>query len=401
VRQALKLVRMLKHAFALWILAIAGCSALGPTTPIDPWLRSEKKPKRLLVIVLKNLDPETTHSGVLPNIQRLKSHSLAFAQASLGHLFPIPSVSHLVLTTGRLPRHLPWNNDLFWDRSGVLGKRNRFHPVDKLTPSDFSNILTPLTPSLLRKIPGPPNSKLVIAPKADEAFPLASPTNESRILTGIPPAHLGSERWVTDGILSFLTTEPDWRVVLASFDNSSSDFSQSDEQLGRLLDYLEQKSLLSETAIILTSHSQVSSKSPALRYYLKNKDLKSVLKFSSNLKNTPGVTEIYYKREISGRFYYIRTFRLSPQKNETPALLQTLASERSPDVIGFFEETPKNIALLVWSPNLRFDNPVIKNQIEQTQIRFVDIHPVVLGLLGLPEDSSLDGSALGIKSLIY
>jgi hypothetical protein len=397
----LKLGPMLKRTFALWILAIAGCSALGPTTPIDPWLRSEKKPKRLLVIVLKNLDPETTDLSVLPNIQRLKSHSLSFAHASLGHLFPIPAVSHLVLTTGRLPRHLPWNNDLFWDRSGVLGKRNRFHPVDKLTPSEFSNILAPTNPSLLRKVPGPPNSKLVIAPKADEAFPLATPTTESRILTGIPPAHLGSERWVTDGILSFLTTEPDWRVVLASFDNPSSNFSQSDEQLGRLLDYLEQKSLLSETAIILASQPQASSKATALRYYLKDKDLKSVLKFSSNLKNTPGVTEIYYKREISGRFYYIRTYRLSSQKNETPALLQTLASEHSPDVIGFLEETPKHIVLVVWSPNLRFDNPVIRNQMEQTQIRFVDIHPVVLELLGLPSDSSLDGSSLGIQSLIY
>jgi hypothetical protein len=392
---------MLKHAFALWLLAVAGCSSLGPTTPTDPWLRSEKKPKRLLVILVKNFNPETTDLTLLPNFQRLKSHSVAFAHASLGHLFPIPSVSHLVLTTGRLPRHLPWNNDLFWDRSGVLGKRNRFQPVNQLTPSDFSHILSSLNPSLLRKIPGPPNAKLVVAPKGYEAFPLASPTTESRILTGIPPAHLGPERWVTDGILSFFTTEPDWRMVLADFDNTSSDFAQSDEQLGRLLDVLEQKALLSETAIILTSHPQSETKTIPLRYYLKDKDLKSVLKFSSNLKNTAGVTEIYYKKEISGRFYYIRTYRLSPQKNETPALLQTLASERSPDVIGFFGETPKNIPLLIWSPNLRFDNPVIKNQIEQIQIRFVDIHPVVLDLFGLPQDSSLDGTSLGIQSLIY
>ncbi|NBX77683.1 MAG: hypothetical protein EBQ92_14130 [Proteobacteria bacterium] len=401
VRQMLKLAPMLKLGFAICLLAIVGCSALGPTSPPDAWMAGEKKPKRLVIILLKNLTPEATDLNVLPNFQRLKSHSLSFAQASLGHLFPVSSVSHLVLTTGRFPRHLPLCDDQFWDRSGLLGARNRFYSVNKLSASDFSKILSPVSPSLLRKVPGPPNSKLVIAPRTDEAFPLASPTTESRILTGVPPAHLGSEKWVTDGILSFFNTEPDWRMVLASFDNPSTDFSSSDEQLGRLLDFLEQKNLLNETAIILTSHPTIPTKSTALRYYLKNKDLKSVLKFASQLKTTHGISEIYYKKEISGRFYYIRTFRSSHSKNETPGLLQSLGSDHSPDVIGFLEGAADNISLLVWSPNIRFDNPAIRNQVEQAPVRIVDIHPIALELLGLPQDSSLDGSSLGIQSLIY
>ena len=392
---------MLKITFTLCLLAITGCSALGPTTPPNPWMASEKKPKRVIVIILKNLTPEATHLNALPNFQRLKSHSLSFAQASLGHLFPVSSVSHLVLTTGRFPRHLPLSDDQFWDRSGLLGARNRFHSVTKLSASDLSKILSPVNPSLLKKIPGPPNSKLVIAPRTDEAFPLASPTTESRILTGIPPAHMASEKWVTDGILSFFNTEPDWRMVLASFDNAPTEFNSADEQLGRLIDFLEQKNLLNETAIILTSHPTIPTKSTALRYYLKNKDLKSVLKFASHLKTTRGISEIYYKKEISGRFYYIRTFRSSPVKNETPTLLQSLASDHSPDVIGFLEGAPDTISVLVWSPNIRFDNPVIRNQVEQSPIKFVDIHPLALELLGLPQDSSLDGSSLGIQSLIY
>jgi len=354
-----------------------------------------------MLILLNHLDPDSTDLSSLPNFQRLKNHSLSFGQASVGHLFPIPQVSHLVITAGRVPSHLPWTDNVFWDRAGVLGKKEQFHSLNRLTAPAFSKILSGVNSSLLRKIPGPANSKLVIAPKIDEAFPLASPTTESRILTGDPTNTAGSEAWVTDGILSFFTAEPDWKMVMASFDNPNPDFLKSDEQLGRILDYLEQNNLLSETAIILTSHPKTSAKDPVLRYYLKDKDLKSVLKLGAALKGKRGISEVYYKKEISGRFHYIRVFRSSPLQNQLPSLLQSLASENSPDVLAFSAESPPRIPLFVWSPNLRFDNPVIKNQIEQTHVRFVDLHPIVLALLGLPQDSGLDGSSLGIESLIY
>lgn len=392
---------------------------------MDPWIKSEEKPKRALVLIFNHLNPESGDLALLPHFQRLKNRSLSFEQAWLGHLFATPAVSNLVLTTGLSPRHLPWDDVLWEDKRGILGKKGAFHAIENLSPSGLNKILTPVAPSLLKQIPGSANSKLVVAPNTAEAYSLASPGFVSQIVTGSPSPTQREETWVTDEVLSFLKSQPDWKLVLAMFSNSLTDLFQVDEQLGRILTCLEENKLLSDTVIILTSHPtqpaktrfdapkpeniQTEVKDTVLRFHLKNKDEKSVLKFSASLKTKPELSEVHYKKEISGRFHYIKNFRSSElegsqlewAKNQVPSLLQSLASEKSPDVLAFTAFDPQRVPLLVWSPNLRLDNPVIKNQLEQTRVRFVDIHPILLELMGLPIEPGSDGSSLGIKSLIY
>lgn len=434
----------MKQLFWLSLVAIFGCSSLVPTSIEDPWQRLETRPTRVLILVLNGLDPDVSALEILPHFQRLKGRSLNFSQAWLGHLFSSPHISNMVLTSGLSPRHLPWNDELFWDRSGRVGKPKGVHPIQKLSSSELSEILLNVHSSLLRKIPGPPNSKLVVSPQVDEAFSLAAPTTESRILTGSLTPRESPETWVTDGILSFFQTEPQWKMVLASFGNRESNFQKSDEQLGRILDTLERKNLLKETLIVLTSHPkktvdakanaifikgqtppgtlpsplrkviasepvQAAVQDGAIRLYLKPKSQNVLLKCADRLKGMRGISEIFYKREISGRTHYIRTYRsesvegsrLEWAKNQMPTLLNSLAGPDSADIIAFLEEEPQKVPLLLWSPNVRFDNPVIKNQIEQTRVRFVDIHPMILELMGISQDAALDGSSLGISSLVY
>lgn len=374
----------------------------------------------------------------LPHFQRLKGRSLSFGQASVGHLFATPSVSNLVLTTGLSPRHLPFNDVVISDKKGS------FHFIHDLSSARLSTLLSPLAPSLLRQIPGNPTSKLVVAPKTAEAFSLAGPGVHSRILTGLPSPNQSKETWVTDEVLSFFKSEPDWRVVVAMFSNTLTNLFKVDEQLGRILTYLEEQNLLSDTVIVLTSHPsdslkennravfiagktevgnlsgdftnilkkgniETGVKDSALRFHLKDKSEASILKLSSYLKTIPHISEVHYKKKISGRYHYIKTYRSSAlegshlewARNQGPILLQSLAAESSPEVVAFLNPDPQTVPLLIWSPNLRVDSPVIKNQLEQTRVRFVDIHPMVLEIMGLPVEPGLDGSPLGISSLIY
>lgn len=391
---------------------------MASSTVSDPWQRGEKKPTRALVLLFNHLKPGSDGLAAGQHFQHFKGHCLEFNSAWVGHLNATPAVSNLVITTGLVPKHLPWNDSLFHDRLGLLGKKNRFYSTGELSSSALAKILSDLSPSLLRQIPGPKNSKLAMALNTDEAFALASPSTESRILSGTPPPNQAPEAWVTDEILSFFRAEPDWKVVLASFGNSNGSFLKSDESLGRILDYLEQNNLLKDTLIVLSSHIPIRQSSKAssifnqenletavkgspVRFYLKKKDTNSLLKFTSALKGALNTQEIYYKKQISGRFHYIRSYRSQAVEGYRPTLLNSLASDQSADVLAFLEEDNQAVPLLIWSPNLRFDNPVIKNQMEQTRIRFVDIHPVILELMGLPPEPGLDGSALGIGSLIY
>lgn len=319
------------------------------------------------------------------------------------------------------------------------------------------------------------------------------PFDGNRYAKGSDPKHLGGDIWVADALLTFFKSEPDWSAAFASFgalDKTLHAFGEheaatsiswatengldlktvilrADDQLGRILDYLEQEDLLKETLIVVTSdhggqrdrnyhglHSPegnhleyIDGKTPlselpqelrgtvaqgnvqalvrdsSLRFYLKKKDRLSLMNFTNSVRKLPGVAEIFYRQEVSGRYHYIRSFRserlrgasLEWAKQHHSALMQTMANQVSADVVvllldgtgygfpgdhGGAQEWVQRIPLFIWSPNLRLNQTVLKQRMEQTEARLVDIYPMALMLLGLPPDPSLDGSSLGIEALI-
>jgi len=542
-------VCMRKSSFLFCLFILLGCAGLSDSPRREPW-RSGGKPKRVVILVFDQLRPDFIERFSLPQFQRLKKHALQFERAWVGHLTSNTIVSHPVITSGLSPKHLPWSDEVFLDKEGALGKKGEFYSNMELKVEDFPKIWGKVKPSLLSKIPGPPESKFVVAQKHYAAFGFGTPTTASRILTlgpkrsedplkgwrepvghlllqqfiepfggrffldanpsygtdktvypfdgnryakGNDPQHFGGDIWVADSALSFFQSEPNWTAAFISFGaldktlhalgeheestrtawalenglDLKTVLLRADEQLGRVLDYLESKDLLQETLVIATSdhggqvdteyyglHSPIGNhldfiegKTPreslprelqrlvkagsvkalvrdsALRFYLKKTDRISLLNFTSSVRKIPGVAEVYYRQEISGRSHYIRAFRsdklqgasLDWAKSHHPALLQSLSSPTSADIVvllldgvgygfpgdhGGAQEKVQRIPFFLWSPNLRTNTPTVRRQLEQIEARLVDIHPLVLELMGLPADSSLDGSSLGISSLI-
>lgn len=540
---------MLKILLTFFLFFLVACASFSDAPPLLPW-RSGGKPKRVVILVFDQLRPDLIERFSLPHFQRLKQHALQFENAWVGHLTSNTVVSHPVITSGLSPKHLPWSDEVFWDKQGILGKKGEFHSNMELPIEDHATLWSTVKPSLISKIPGPPESKLVVAQKHYAAFGFGTPSSASRILTlgpkrskeplkgwrepagrlllpqftepfggrffldanpsygtektvypfdgnryakGNDPGHLGGDIWVADAALTFFQAEPNWTAAFISFGaldktlhalgeheeptkaawaienglDLKTVLLRADEQLGRILDYLEAKDLLQETLLIATSdhggqadidyhglHSPIGNhldyiegktsqeslpqelrqlvkdgkvkalvRDSALRFYLKKTDRISLLNFTSIARKLPGVAEVYYRQEISGRSHYIRAYRSSKlqgpsldwAKSHHPALLQSLSSPTSADMVvllldgvgygfpgdhGGAQEKVQRIPFFLWSPNLRTDTPVVRRQLEQMEARLVDIHPLVLELLGLPADSTLDGSSLGISSLI-
>jgi len=438
-------------SFLLSLSFLSSCSFLNPTNPDYAWKSTEAPPKRLLLLVLGPVSSGALAREDLVNFKKLQSEGLVLNNARIGHFTSQPIVSMPVISTGLFPKNLRWSDTVFFDSKGLMGKKNQVYRTTDLNHESYSFLFSKTLPSLFGSISGTKETKLVIADTPSDANALAIPNTETRVLS-LPPS--GSQKsedesvWVKNTVLSFFDSHPDWTAILArlgSFKNKTH-LEQWDEQLGQILNTLEKKNLLAETMIVVTSEQgkqskQLSSadwifgKSPSqalphsfkplelakniqamvqdssIRFYMKNQELPAVLKFCNQLRGLPSASEIYYKKRVSDRYYYIRSYR-SPRligreldwaKENHNVLLQTMANETSADVVVFFEEQEQiqRIPMILWSPNLRKDNPVLQSQIIQSPVRLVDIHPMVQAVMKRTRETKLDGTSWGIEGLVY
>jgi len=258
----------------LCLFLLSGCSLLGPQSKTSAWPSNENPPKRLLILVFDQMRSDFLDRFDLPNFSRIKNQGLFFKNARVGHLTSNTIVSHPVITTGLFPKNLPWSDEVFLDQKGIFRKKGEFYANMELPLESYSAIWNGVSPSILRTVEGPAESKLVVAQKHYTAYTFSSPTTESRILTlgairkeeplkgwrepvgnlllsdfthpfggrffldaspdygskntvypfdgnryalGNDPQHEGGDAWVKDAILTFFSKTPDWKVVLASF----------------------------------------------------------------------------------------------------------------------------------------------------------------------------------------
>lgn len=106
-------------------------------------------PKRVMVLVFDQMRPDFVQKYGLKNFQWLANNSVQFPNAYVGHLGSLTVVSHAVISTGKLPRHLPWHDDLMKDVKGTLGKKNAFYSTLHLSQDQYFSLLKDVSPSSL------------------------------------------------------------------------------------------------------------------------------------------------------------------------------------------------------------------------------------------------------------
>ena len=128
-----------------WLLIVAVCvlAQCTTTSPLKdlPSLTVKIKPKRLMILVFDQLRPDLIERFQMKAFQRLKQEGISFPNAIVGHLGSVTVVSHPVITTGLLPKHLPWQDEFFKDTQGVLGKKDAFYSSLDLRPEQYQRLL--------------------------------------------------------------------------------------------------------------------------------------------------------------------------------------------------------------------------------------------------------------------
>src|SRR5262245_36863716 len=95
----------------------------------------------VMILVFDQMRPDYIDRFGLENFKRLRAASRNYPEAYVGHLGSQTVVSHLVISTGLLPKWLPWQDDAFVDEKGTLGKPGAAYETPNLTLAQFWRLL--------------------------------------------------------------------------------------------------------------------------------------------------------------------------------------------------------------------------------------------------------------------
>ncbi len=101
-------------------LVAAGAQSGAATTRSAAADRASGPPDRVVVIVVDGLNRKIVRKYDMENVQRLMRRGVDTPRGYLGHTSAVTVVTHNVITTGQLPKHMGWTDEGYRDVDGVL-----------------------------------------------------------------------------------------------------------------------------------------------------------------------------------------------------------------------------------------------------------------------------------------
>jgi hypothetical protein len=236
----------------------------------------KNKKQRVMVLIFDQMRAEYIDRFDMKNFKRAQSFGINFENGIVGHLESNTIISHPVVQTGKLPKHLPWGTHAMKDVHGYLGKKNAYYSPFGLSTTQWLDLHkrtsgdSSLIARVKTKYKGP---TLAVAQKKYAAVNYGGPYADSIVslgsrrkitpligyfditgvnvpdyiskpvgnrfyidgrndwgstkkvyqfkgnsfITGNEPKRLGGDIWVGDVVEQFMNHNPDWSVIMASF----------------------------------------------------------------------------------------------------------------------------------------------------------------------------------------
>ena len=99
------------------------------------------QPSRVLIIVLDQARPDTITRYGMKNVQKLQRDGENFPNAYVGHMAAETVISHNVITSGQLPKHMGWTNEVYRDTDGVLGTAGNYYITSSMSCAEFKSLI--------------------------------------------------------------------------------------------------------------------------------------------------------------------------------------------------------------------------------------------------------------------
>jgi len=102
------------------------------------------KPTKVVIIVVDSLSKEIVDKYRMKNVKKLMKDGVDTPRGYLGHTGSITVVTHNVITSGQLPKHMGWTDDGYRDVAGILGDPEPTNPDQLYIMSDATTDLIKL-----------------------------------------------------------------------------------------------------------------------------------------------------------------------------------------------------------------------------------------------------------------
>ena len=134
--------RLAAAGTAVLALGLTGLLAPAESAPTSaPAAAPDGHAQRVVFIVLDQLRPEFIDAFDMKNVKALIAGGTSFPNAYLGHMGSETVVSHNVMTSGQLPKHMGWADEWFNDPDGVLGAPGTHYVSGSMSRDQFDALI--------------------------------------------------------------------------------------------------------------------------------------------------------------------------------------------------------------------------------------------------------------------
>src|SRR3712207_3835174 len=176
------MARRLVVPLAAGLLAIAGAVAgaqSGASARPDPPAR----PDKVVIIVVDALSKEIVEKYDMQHVQALRDDGVDTRRGYLGHTGSVTVVTHNVITSGMLPKHMGWTNEGYRDVDGVLGPRGGLYITSNFGYDEMSALQEHAGYPQLSDYLDDTGEVYTVSPKGYAAYGLSGPGSDKTSVT--------------------------------------------------------------------------------------------------------------------------------------------------------------------------------------------------------------------------
>jgi arylsulfatase A-like enzyme len=115
--------------------------SLAAAVLVPPVHAAADRPSRVVIIVLDQARPDTIDRYHMKNVQSLQRRGASFPNALVGHMAAETVISHNVITSGLLPKHMGWSNEVYRDGANVLGTQGAYYVTSSMSCAQYASLI--------------------------------------------------------------------------------------------------------------------------------------------------------------------------------------------------------------------------------------------------------------------
>jgi hypothetical protein len=161
-------------AVAVAAVAIAGFQP-SVAAPPDRGKPTPTKPDKVVIILVDALSKEIVKKYDMHNVEALMKDGVDTPKGYLGHTGSVTVVTHNVITTGMLPKHMGWTNEGYRDVDGVLGAPGGLYITSDFTSAPMFALQNHAQAPHLSDYLDDTGKVFTVSPKSYAAYAFAGP----------------------------------------------------------------------------------------------------------------------------------------------------------------------------------------------------------------------------------